>query len=186
MIPIFEQGSGKGIGHGFDSFIKRFEEIAIEHYKTKRAKSFAFIFYDFTDRDFKRILKDEGVFAKLDRLSGSELSVFYLHSGSSHSIDKFNSTLISALGVEKEAHPPCVVFCKASDNGFKDISVALLESPDIVHGFQELYEVIESYINGRKDTESPKYIQWIKGSVKFVSLESIKTLVREVLKGGVF
>ena len=186
MIPIFEQGSGKGIGHGFDSFLDRFEEIATEHYKNNRAKSFAFIFYDFADSDFKSILKDEGVFTKLDRLSGNKLSVFYLHSGSNHSIDKFNSTLVEALGVENEVNTPCVVFCKASDEGFKDISVALLESPDIIHGFQELYEVIESYMCDDESKESPKYIRWVKGPLKFVSLESIKALVREVLKGGVF
>lgn len=186
MIPIFEQRSGKGIGYGFDTFMERFEEIAIEHYKTNKAKSFAFIFYDFTDIDFKNILKDEGVFATLDRLSGPELSVFYLHSDSSRLTCRYNSTIISALGVKAEARPPCVVFCKASDNGFKDISVALLESPDIIHGFLELYKVIESYIDGGNYTESPKYIQWVKSSVKFVSLESIKAMVREVLKGGIF
>lgn len=186
MYTIFEQGSGNGIGHGLESFLTRFEKIAIEHYKENRAKAFAFIFYDFENRDLKRIMKNQGVFAKLDRLSGNKLSIFYLHSGSNHSIERFNSTLIKALGVKDEAHPPCVVFCKASDDGLKDISVALLESADIIHGFQELYEVIETYINGNKDSANTKYVRWVKGSLKFVSLESIKALVREALKGGMF
>ena len=186
MYTIFEQGSGNGIGHGLESFLTRFEEIAIEHYKDNHAKAFAFIFYDFENRDFKRIMKNQGVFAKLDRLSGNKLSIFYLHSGLKHSIERFNSTLIKALGVEDEARPPCVVFCKVSDDGLKDISVALLESADVIHGFQELYEVIETYISGNKESASTKYIRWVKGSLKFVSLESIKAFVREVLKGGMF
>lgn len=31
MIPIYEQGSGQGIGHGREQFIKRFDEICAEH-----------------------------------------------------------------------------------------------------------------------------------------------------------
>ncbi len=183
MYTIFEQGSGQGIGHGMDSFLKRFEEIAIEHYRTKRANSFAFIFYDFENHEFKRIMKDQGVFAKLDRLSGNELTIFYLHSGSNHSIERFNSTLIEALGVDDKARPPCVVFCKATKDGFNDISVALLESTDLIHGFHELYDVINNYISGNPKSQEPKYIRRVKGSLKFVSLESIKAIVREALKG---
>lgn len=183
MYTIFEQSHGHGIGHGLESFLDRFEDIAIEHYRTGRAKAFAFIFYDFKDSDFKRIMKDQGVFANLDRLSGDELSIFYLHSGSNHSIERFNNTLLQALGVKSEANPPCVVFCKISDDGFKDVSVALLESADIMHGFHELYVVIDAYIKGNQREVESKYLRWIKGPLKFVSLESIKALVRESLKG---
>ena len=40
--------------------------------REKRAKAFAFIFYDFTDSDLQKILKDQGVFARLDRLAGNQ------------------------------------------------------------------------------------------------------------------
>jgi len=52
MIPIYEQGSGNGIGHGLDSFLNRFDCICSGHRKEGRAKAFAFIFYDFTDKRF--------------------------------------------------------------------------------------------------------------------------------------
>jgi hypothetical protein len=74
MIPIYEQGRGKGIGHSSKSFSQRFEELCREHLQEGRARAFAFIFYDFEDQQFRTVLKDEGVFAKLDRLSGSNLS----------------------------------------------------------------------------------------------------------------
>lgn len=186
MIPIFEQGSGKGIGHSADSFLERFHEIAVDHIEAGRAKALAFVFYDFQDREFKKVLKDQGIFAQLDRLSGNKLSVFYLHSGSDRLLKKFNETLITALGVDEQAKTPCVVFCRTSSDGFTDISVARLHSADLIHGFHELYGVIEAYISGDKFKPEPKYISWVKGSFKFVSLESIKALIRELLKGGMF
>jgi hypothetical protein len=185
VIPIFEQGSGKGIGHSVKSFLDRFHEIAVDHIESGRAKALAFVFYDFQDREFKQVLKDQGVFAQLDRLSGKKLSVFYLHSGSDRLLKKFNSTLITALGVEKQAKTPCVVFCKTSRDGFTDISIAKLDSTDLVHGFHELYEVIQSYLEGRNNSPQPRYIAWVKGSFKIVSLETIKALIGELLKVGI-
>lgn len=186
MIPIFEQGSGKGIGHSADSFLERFHDIAVDHIESGRAKALAFLFYDFQYREFKKILKDHGVFAQLDRLSGNELSVFYLHSGSDRLLKKFNQTLMAALGVSEQAKTPCVVFCRTSPDGFTDISVVRLDSADLIHGFHELYGVFDAYISGNKVQTEPRYISWVKGSLRFVSLESIKALVRELLKGGIF
>jgi hypothetical protein len=37
MIPIFEQGSGNGVGHSFCSFLERFEQI-VERIKTARGR----------------------------------------------------------------------------------------------------------------------------------------------------
>ena len=159
MIPMFEQGSGKGIGHGLKSFLERFESIACEHIRSNRVKAFALIFYDFEDYDVRRILKDQGVFAELDRLSRKDLSVFYLHSGSQHSIEKFNSVLLNALGATPEANPPCVVFFKVTDGGFSEISIAQLESTDLIHGFHELYGIIMNYIDTNGKPDNPKYIQ---------------------------
>src|SRR4051794_23909088 len=98
MIPIFEQGDGKGIGHGLDSFLVRFDAICREQLANDRAKAFAFIFYDF-ESDLRKLLKDQGVFAQLDRLAGGNLSVFYLHSGRRGTTDQFNATFLSKLGI---------------------------------------------------------------------------------------
>jgi len=186
MIPIYEQGSGQGIGHSAESFLERFKEIAIQHVESGRAKAIAFIFYDFSDSDFRKILKNEGVFAQLDRLSGNNLSVFYLHSGDNKLLTRFNAKLKTALGVYQKANAPCVVFCKVSSYGFEEIAVANLESPDLINGFHELYGVIDSYINGSNIEREPKHFRWVKGASKFVSLEAIKTVIAELVKIGFF
>ncbi len=95
MIPIYEQGCENGIGHGLSSFIRRFDQICTEHLSKGRAKSFAFIFYDFTDQAIRKILTNQGVFAQLGRLSGKELSVFYLHAGTEATVKAFNAHFLA-------------------------------------------------------------------------------------------
>lgn len=184
MIPIFEQGSGKGIGHGLDSFIQRFDQICAEHATTGRAKAFAFILYDFNNTALRRILKDQGVFARLDRLSGSDLSIFYLHARTSKSLEAFNEHFISALGVEETPHLPCVIFFRV-ENGtnIKDIEVTQLDSADLIHCFNELYEVVAKYI-AAKNTQSGDFsiIKWLKVSGKFVGLEALRAGLKKGLE----
>lgn len=175
MFPIFEQGSGKGIGHGLDSFIQRFDKICAEHTATGRASAFAFILYDFTDKALKQILKDQGVFARLDRLSGSDLSIFYLHAGTRRSLEEFNSHFISTLGVDEIPRLPCVIFFRVVNANIRDIEVAQLDSADLIHGFTELYEVIAKYINDQvTHSGGSSIIKWLKSSGKFVSLEAVR------------
>ena len=107
MIPIFEQGNGRGLGLGLDTFEARFEDICKEHLKHKRAKSFAFIFYDFTDNALRKILKDGGLFTQLDRLSGKDLSIFYLHGSHRQTAEEFNKTFLQAVGLADTISLPC-------------------------------------------------------------------------------
>ena len=176
MIPIYEQGGGRGIGHGMKSFLTRFDQICQEHIANNRAKAFALICYDFENIEFRRILRNEGVFAKLDRLSGNDLSIFYFHSGRRLTNENFNVKLISNLGVSEDVSLPCVVFFKLGDEGFTDVAVAQLDSADIIHGFNELYQTVESYLEGqrKKAEQRPSRIKWITGMLKFVSAEVVR------------
>jgi hypothetical protein len=146
MYPIQEQGHKRGIGHGLESFLQRFDAICQEHLKDHRAKSFAFIFYDFADNDLRKILKDQRVFAELDRLSGTQLSIFYLNTGSKEAVNRFNTAFLGKLGVIDKATLSCVIFFTVRNNGIEDIAIAQLDNADLVHGFQELYGAIERYI----------------------------------------
>lgn len=127
----------------------------------------------FTDHNFKQVLKNEGVFIELDRLSGRHLSIFYFHTGGRKAIMQFNSELISRLGIEHEIYLPCVVFFKLADGGVANISVVTIESDDPITGFQELYSVIEKYIcaDGAVPNNGSKLFRWIRSAVKFVSLD---------------
>ena len=182
MIPIYEQSDGNGIGHSFDSFSRRFDEICKEHLANGRARAFAFIFYDFTNSDLRDILKNDGVFAKLDRLSGTKLSIFYLHSGSRTSIKKFNQHFITALGITDQVELPCVVFFKVQNEKIEDIEIAQLDSSNLIHGFHELYTAVQRYLVAEPNVPNPesRALKRLKGGSKFVSLE----LFRAVLKRG--
>jgi hypothetical protein len=188
VIPIFEQGDGKGIGHDQASFIRRFDEICTEHLQEKRAKAFAFIFYDFANNEFREILRNQGVFAKLDRLAGTQLSIFYLSTYSRRMIEKFNSTFLNKLKVKGEAHPPCIVFFKINKEGIGDIAVAELDNTDLIHGFHELYEVIEHYIETDLNKSAPELrsLKWIKSGGAFISLEAFKAALGKAIEHILF
>ena len=52
-----------------------------------------------------------------------------------------------------------------------------------MHGFHELYGVIEQYIDGKGDTsgEGVKWLKWIKGGTGFLSLEAFRAILRQFL-----
>ena len=182
MIPIYETGTGNGIGHTIASFQARFDQICAEHLEQSRAKSFAFIFYDFLNRDIQQILRDQGAFAQLDRLSGRQLSLFYLHAGRRTAVESFNAHFLSVLGVKGEASLPCVVFFRVRDDEIVDVEVAELQSANLIHGFHELYVAIESYL--KLDTAAPpdsRTIRWIKGGARFISVEVFRSALRHLL-----
>lgn len=183
MIPIYEQGQGKGIGHVLSSFLERFNNICAAHLAAGRARAFAFIFYDFTDEAIRRILKSQGVFAQLDRLSGKDLSVFYLHAGTKRAIETFNQKFLVALGVEEQATLPCVVFFRFENSQIKDIEIVQLESADLIHGFSELYQAIDTYIKQQPKAtkEKSKALKWFGNSAKFISVEVFRLALKKGL-----
>lgn len=175
MIPIFEQGHQKGIGHGYDSFLKRFIYICESHLKNKRAKSFAFLLYDFHNEQIRDILKSQGGFAKLDRLSGSELSVFYNHSDNKKLVKAFNRIFVGAFEIENTAELPCVLFFKIEDGDVADIQIIELEQTDKMFAFKELYDTIENYLKDSKDLPIPKRNKLTEfvGKVKTITVEEL-------------
>lgn len=184
MIPIYEQGSGNGIGHGLLSFLQRFDEICNEHLAEGRAKSFAFIFYDFKDQAIRKILKNQGVFAQLDRLSGERLSVFYLHAGSRKTINAFNAHFFRALGIQGNAVLPCVVFFRVDKREVADIEIAQLESTDLIHGFSELYGAIQQYLSAKPATSAvpARAIRWLTSSARFLSVELVRAALKKAIE----
>lgn len=181
MIPIFEQDAGRGIGYNVRDFLRRFDDICREHIASERAQAFAFIFYDFTSRDIREILKDQGAFAKLDRLAGTTLSIFYLHSGVRRTVERFNAAFLEKLGVVDAAFPPCIVFFKLKDGEIKDVAVAQLNSDDLVNGFHELYKAIERYVeDASKVGHGLRSIRWLKSGGAAVSIVVLKEALQKL------
>lgn len=188
MIPIFEQGDSQGIGHSFDTFIKRFREICKNHIETQRAHAFAFIFYDFDDSNLKNILKSNGGFARLDRLSGKKLSVFYLHSNNRKLNSHFNKIFRYVFEIEENVSLPFVLFLKFDGKikEIEDLKISELEQDNPMFAFNELYETIEAYIEQIENESiviSPKRNKLVNLLAKYKKM-AIEEFIKLILKDG--
>ncbi len=183
MIPIYEQGDGRGVGHSFDSFHRRFLQICEEHVESNRAHSFAFIFYDLDDGSLKSILRDQGVFTKLDRLVRSRLSLFYLHNPKPHTARSFNREFQDRLGISTSG--PCVVFFRISSGAITDIKVCAIESTHLLQGFHEIHGIVSEYLEeGPTVKTSSKVWRSFGTGLKWVGKEAITDIVKEAIERG--
>jgi hypothetical protein len=182
MIPIFEQGGGRGIGMQVEDFQRRFEDLCRQLVRDGRARAFAFIFYDFTAQALRKILKDQGVFAQLDRLAGRELSIFYLHARTDRAIEAFNKTFLERLGVAEDCSLPCVVFFRVSSDQITDISVVQLNSSSDIHGFHELHSVLDTFLKGESYKRTSPAITWTKGKIDKIGTDLFVSLLKKGLE----
>jgi len=180
MNPIYEKGTGEGVGHSLKTFLRRFNDICDDHVNSGRATAFAFIFYDFCDSSLQTILRDQGVFAQLDRLAGKKLTIFYLHTGSKHAVTRFNREFLKKLDIERDVRPPCVVFFKIADETVHDIAAFELDHTDLIHGFKELYDVIRTYVEGAALHKS-KVPNWARSAMGLVSRAALEEVIKHAL-----
>lgn len=168
-----------------EGFLQRVEDICAEHAKEGRARAFAVILRDAEDRHLKRILRDQGAYAKLDRLSGDRLSVFFVHTASNEAVARFNQIIGARIGVESPRLPAIAFFRTAVREdgaaGLTDVEVVTLDNADIIHGLHELYGQIERYVDAMAAPEPVKPGLGGKalGAGKFVSLEVLRAALRE-------
>lgn len=179
MVPIFEQGYGQGIGYMFDSFLKRFIDICEEHLETGRAKAFAFLLYDFQNQHIKDILKNQGGFAQLDRLSGNDLSLFYLHSDNRRLVKAFNDIFLGAFEIKNGYQLPFVLFFTVADQEVTNIEIVELEQTDLMFSFKELYDITNNYIAKVKDSSIEKIRPKANKITEY--LQSVKKIAVEKL-----
>lgn len=182
MVPIYEQGQGNGIGHSFDTLLHRFTDICNDHLSNGRAKAFAFLLYDFQDKNIKNILKNQGGFAMLDRLSGHDLSLFYLNSKDKHLLKQFNYVFLKAFDIDEQGiQLPLVLFFKIVDNEVADIEIVELEQNNLMFAFKELYDIVKNYIDRAKN-ESTKAIIPKTNKLKEFLRSAKKIAVQQFLK----
>jgi hypothetical protein len=147
MNPVWEQGKDKDIGYEFDHLIARFIEICREHRSTGRAKSFAFIFYDLRDETFSKVINDGATFTRLDRLSGENLTVFYLDRHSLSTIDSFNETFGLLFDVPGDTRLPYILFFSFDNDDVDHIRIRELPEKKDIFMYQALYTIIYDNIN---------------------------------------
>ena len=156
MVPIQEQGHKSGIGYSYKPFLNRFIEICQNHLENKRVKSFAFIFYAFHNQQIRDIFKNQGGFARLDRLSGKDLSVFYIDSENEYVVKEFNQIFLGAFEIQDDIQLPSVVFFKLDDGEVENVQIVELTEPDRMFAFTELFSSIENYLKDSTQIVTPK------------------------------
>jgi len=156
MNPIFEQGKGNGIGHSLDSFLKRFIEICEKSKSFNKKKTFAFILYNFEDYKLKKILKNDGIFTKLDRLTGDSLDIFYLNSKDSSILEGFNKIILHAFEFSEELNLPCFIFFDVNNGEVEDVFCEEIDINNILLGFNEIVNILHNHIN--KETKTVESI----------------------------
>jgi hypothetical protein len=198
MVPIFEQGNGQGIGYSYPDFLKRLIEICESHLSDDRAKGFALILYDFHDTVIRGILKSQGGFAKLDRLSGQNLSIFYLHSNASQRIEDFNKILLGAFDVSPEHTSPLIIFFKMKFQEPTSVQVVQLYQDNKMFAFQELYDAVATKVSELQmenaSQANRKRAPSLRGTIRKVVLEKsveyiisqLSTLLTQISNGGGF
>lgn len=87
------------------------------------------------------------------------------------------------MGVEDEAQLPCVVFFRYNEQEIRDVAIAQLDNANLLHGFHELYGVIERYTKAAPDisAEPSRYLKWLTAGSKLVSLEAFRAALRWAL-----
>lgn len=165
MVPIVEKQRQNEFEYSFKSFVEKFIEICNQHIENKQAKAFAFLLYDFKDKNVKHVLKTSGAFTLFDRLAGKDISIFYLHSGSGSIFNQFNYVFLEAFQIHQSIDQlPIILFFKIRDNEVTEIKVANLKNRNSILLFREMYDVIESYIDkiGSEDDKARKIFRATK------------------------
>jgi len=184
MNPIYEQRKGHGIGYSEKNFIERFQEICKDHLTKGKAKAFSFIFYNFKDKNIRKILKDGSVFTKLDRLSGNDLTIFYFHFDSKKRINDFNYIFLGAFEVDFDLHNLPLFFQMKSDQ-INNLEIVEINQDNLNMAFQELYEIIENYIqrlkNKNVDTGNIKINKLIKMANNLMLNILMKSMIEKLV-----
>lgn len=187
MIPIFEQGKGNGIGHSFDSFLRRFSDICEKSKSENIRKTFAFILYNFNDEYLKQILKNDGVFTKLDRLTGNYLDVFYLNSNDSEIFGNFNKIIIHSFDFYEELKLPAIIFFDFFNRNIENVEILEIEMKNKYTGFHEISEILKKHIKNEnkiyenKVTEK-KGLKILSSFTKEIAMTVIAERINEFLK----
>lgn len=131
MYTIFLDGKGKGVratGLGYSQFVETFDTICQEHVRDKRARAFAFVFYDMNHGHVRSALKSARGFEILNAEAGKDITLFYLHAAATElHANTFNLHFMQALGVADQIALPCIVFFRVNGDEIGDINFRCID-----------------------------------------------------------
>lgn len=182
MFLIYAHGADRGIGMGYEEFIKEFEGICEEHLQSGRARSFGFLFYNMANSFIHNALGQPRGFEILNEASGQEMTLFHLHSEAIHSYaNDFNDKFLNVLNVNGQASLPCIVFFRVYKRTIEEIDIRNLdhETEEPHHIIEELRRHIAEY-NGRVKSEGN--LSGITLPVKSVLISLLKQMTGSFIK----
>lgn len=164
MQMIHEGALPNRRGFSIQVFRERFLEICEEHRAHGRAWAFAFLFYDFTSPQIRKILEDNHYWDALDQLSGSDLTIFSFHSPPHwpwpHTAQTHVNGMFSVRDVDDgergsvwnyfdpaKIHPPCVVFFQVVAGEITDTLAVPLVQNRTEDAYLELRTILKTVVD---------------------------------------
>lgn len=190
MNPIFTISNTNNLnGYNYDEFTSQFEKICEDHIDTGRAKKLAFIVYDFQS-PIQKILKDIGAFVELDRLSGKNITIFYLDGQLNNKVNKqnklyknLNQTFLSLTGQNIE-NIPFIVFFDFIDGDIENFVCYSVRDDYkfILHDLSKAISIELHTINDKSKEKASVFESLIKETPKILYTEFIKLVLKDIIE----
>lgn len=201
MYPIYIEKRRTGEGISVENFVKKFKEICSTHQKEGRASSFAFIIHDFTNPEISKVLDDKNYFNALDEISGSNLTVFYLHLTSEKNkkieflgeqrlvrdlTNEMNNFLVEQFELDREISTPAILFFQIKERQIIDFFFCSLTERTTEKAFLEIENLIKKSVSVIKQIAPankenyPEIFTLIKNEID--SIKTIKTIKSRAVK----
>jgi len=201
MYPIYIEKVRSGEGITVANFVTKFKEICSTHHREGRASSFAFIIHDFTNPEITKVLDDKNYFNALDEISGSNLTIFYLHLTSEKNkkieflgkerfvrdlTSEVNNFLVEEFELDREISTPAILFFQIKDKQIIDFFFCSLTERTIEKAFLEIENLIKKSVSVIKQITPenkgnyPEIFTLIKNEID--SIKAIKSIKSRAIK----
>lgn len=190
MNPIFTVSNTNNInGYWYDEFTSQFEKICEEHIDTDRAKKFAFIVYDFHS-ETHQVLQDIGAFVELDRLSGKNITIFYLDGQRNKEVNTQNklyenmNEIFLSLTDQNIQRIPFIVFFDFIDGDIENFVCYSVRDNDkfILNDLVKAISAELSTINNKSEEKTSVFGSLIKETPKILYTEFIKLILKGIIE----
>ena len=191
MNPIFTSDNERGLrGYSFDEFVNEFDNICKQHLDDKRAKKFALIIFDFHSPTHYT-LQNQGVFTELDRLSGKNITIFYLDGNlnkkrnTQNRLFKNLNLIIAELSNQNINTVPFILFFDFINGDVENINCYPIRDDEkfILNDLaNSVTKELNKLLEVEQKTKTISLNSLIKDTPKIAYTEFIKMLIADIIK----
>jgi len=159
MYPIILRSEGNKQGYSLEEFDRAFISICQSHRESGRALAFAFILFDYTHPEVRKVLEDQAYWDALDHISGVYLTVFSFHlksrlkrrtnprksnHGSNHDpgLEDPNRFVDSRFGIKLPRSRPLLLFFQVRDHKISRRFIYELKADSVEIAFSEIRDAL--------------------------------------------